>query len=160
MCYFSVSLANLCSCMLKAKWKRFYTEVSSPVQGVCRTLKRFGGRWLAKWKVGLDLIWGCIEKFHKIIFFSLWCWPRLLERVSPWLKKLNKQNSPPPAPQTSDHLHFFIVHLPGLWWRQIHLHGFLHTKKLPYLLFWNQVKLLSFCSLFKLKCFWWYMCLF
>lgn len=29
---------------------RFYTEVSSPVQGVCRTLKRFGGQWMAKWK--------------------------------------------------------------------------------------------------------------
>jgi len=29
---------------------RFYSEVSSPVQGVCRMLKRFGGLWLATLK--------------------------------------------------------------------------------------------------------------
>merc|ERR1712192_9488 len=29
---------------------RFYSEVSSPVQGVCRMLKRFGGLWLANLK--------------------------------------------------------------------------------------------------------------
>merc|ERR1719234_2463230 len=26
---------------------RFYSEVSAPVQGVCRMLKRFGGQWMA-----------------------------------------------------------------------------------------------------------------
>jgi len=30
--------------------KRFYTEASSPVQGVCHVLKRFGGQWLGKYK--------------------------------------------------------------------------------------------------------------
>ena len=30
-------------------------EVSSPVQGVCHTVKRFGGQWLAPYKVGLDV---------------------------------------------------------------------------------------------------------
>jgi len=29
---------------------RFYKEVSSPVQGICQTLKRFGGQWLDLWK--------------------------------------------------------------------------------------------------------------
>ena len=28
--------------------RRFYIEVSSPVQGVCHTLKRIGGRWWPK----------------------------------------------------------------------------------------------------------------
>ena len=30
------------------KTSRFYIEVSSPVQGVCHTLKRIGGRWWPK----------------------------------------------------------------------------------------------------------------
>ena len=30
---------------------RFYQEVSTPVQGVCYSLKRFGGRWFAAYQV-------------------------------------------------------------------------------------------------------------
>ena len=34
---------------------RFYHEVSTPVQGVCHSLKRFGGRWQANEQVGNNL---------------------------------------------------------------------------------------------------------
>ena len=34
---------------------RFYHEVSTPVQGVCHSLKRFGGRWQANEQVGKNL---------------------------------------------------------------------------------------------------------
>ena len=39
---------NLDCCKLEL---RFYHEVSTPVQGVCHSLKRFGGRWRPKEQV-------------------------------------------------------------------------------------------------------------
>ena len=57
------------------------------------------------------------------------------------------------------HQHCFIIDFPGLWWRQIHLHGFLPAKTMPCLFIWNQVKQLisvSFAFPFKLKHFWQY----
>ena len=159
MCYFSVSLANLCSCMLKAKWKKvLHRGLISCARGLPHSQKIWRAM-ACQVEGGFGFNLGLYRKIpQNYLFFTL-----VLTLPSgkgfTMIEKLNKQNSPPP-PQTSDHLHFFILHLPGLWWRQIHLHGFLHTKKLPHLLFWNQVKLLSFCPLFKLECFCWYMCLF
>ena len=34
-----------------------------------------------------------------------------------------------------------MITFSGLGWRQIHLHGFLFTRKLPHLFIWNQVKI-------------------
>ena len=46
---------------------RFYQEVSTPVQGVCYSLKRFGGRWFAAYQVFSQLI----RFFFAVFFFSL-----------------------------------------------------------------------------------------
>ena len=54
---------------MKSGYFRFYSEVSSPVQGVCRMLKRFGGQWMAKWKVGL-------------VWFGLMCYT--LDMLAKW----------------------------------------------------------------------------
>ena len=39
--------------ILFAYLPRFYQEVSTPVQGVCYSLKRFGGRWFSAYQVSI-----------------------------------------------------------------------------------------------------------
>ena len=53
---------------------RFYHEVSTPVQGVCHSLKRFGGRWQANEQVGNNLA-GEREKMAIILPTGQWYAP-------------------------------------------------------------------------------------
>jgi len=44
--------------------ERFYSEVSTPMQGVCQTLKRVGGKWWPQWKAVDGDKFICFDHFN------------------------------------------------------------------------------------------------
>merc|ERR1712156_224698 len=43
--------------------ERFYNEVSTPLQGVCQSMKRLGGRWWSHWKAVDGDKFVCLDSF-------------------------------------------------------------------------------------------------
>ena len=98
-------------------------------------------RWVFRFKFGLH------RKIPQNDLSPLRPWPYHSGKGLTRIGKLKSQN----RPYLKQSPAFFIIHRSGLWWRQIHLHGFLQTKKLHHLFVWNQVELQSFSQ----KWFWW-----
>ena len=65
---FDKTLIQIFSCLVTIPLPRFYVEVSSPVQGVCYTLKRIGGQWHSPKKV--DFEFSIMRSFENIFYLS------------------------------------------------------------------------------------------